>query len=310
MSCVRCDSRLESDSRCTVWAGATLRPAALPLSACLCHLQANAPNVTASSGPGGRFADALSVGAAAADWLPPGIFSGDGTAFSEAVPNSGKGFACSYRYLNDWASTHFAAMNSKQVRCGAVRCGAVRCGAVRCDAVRCGALQFGERGGAALSLAALLPQAAACLPAQQLPAHLHLQPLTQPSQSQPPTKRPSPPLAPAPQWDNGNACGRCITAWCDDERCPTRGKRVQVLIADKCPECAHGDVDFSIPVYRDITGMWPHRLRISWEWSDCSDNMQGGIRLDPKVSLRGKGCAWAPLLGAGLMQPGAAQLPQ
>jgi hypothetical protein len=125
VSCVRCDSKLESDSRCTVWAGATLRPAALPLSACLCHLQANAPNVTASSATGGRFADALSVGAAAADWLPPGIFSGDGTAFSEAVPNSGKGFACSYRYLNDWASTHFAAMNSKQVRCGAMRCIAV-----------------------------------------------------------------------------------------------------------------------------------------------------------------------------------------
>jgi hypothetical protein len=114
-----------------------LRPAALPLSACLCHLQANAPNVTASSGPGGRFADALSVGAAAADWLPPGIFSGDGTAFSEAVPNSGKGFACSYRYLNDWASTHFAAMNSKQVRCGAMRCGAVHCSLERGAGRRC-----------------------------------------------------------------------------------------------------------------------------------------------------------------------------
>ena len=70
-------------------------------------------------------------------------------------------------------------------------------------------------------------------------------------------------------------------------------------IVDKCPECAHGDVDFSIPVYRDITGMWPHRLRISWEWSDCSDNMQGGIRLDPKVG-REQGVRWWLLLRAGL----------
>ena len=116
----RCDSKLESDSRLvgTVWAGSTHPPLLCPASLPAFALQANAPNVTASSGPGGRFADAL--GTAAADWLPPGIFSGDGTAFSEAVPNSGKGFACSYRYLNDWASTHFAAMNSKQVRCGAV----------------------------------------------------------------------------------------------------------------------------------------------------------------------------------------------
>ena len=102
------DSQLHSES------GLRQRPLGL-LSACL-FLQANAPNVTASSGPGVRFASALA--GAAADWLPPGIFSGDGTAFSEAVPNSGKGFACSYRYLNDWASTHFAAMNSQQVGCG------------------------------------------------------------------------------------------------------------------------------------------------------------------------------------------------
>jgi hypothetical protein len=46
-----------------------------------------------------------------------------------------------------------------------------------------------------------------------------------------------------------------------------------------------GDVDFSIPVYRDITGMWPHRLTIQWEWSDCSANIDGDIHLSPKVGL-------------------------
>ena len=29
------------------------------------------------------------------------LFTGDGTAYSEAVAD-GTGFACSYRYLNDW----------------------------------------------------------------------------------------------------------------------------------------------------------------------------------------------------------------
>jgi hypothetical protein len=51
-------------------------------------------------------------------WLPSGLYSGDGTAYSEAVPNTGKGFACSYRYLNDWASTHFAAINRPMVSGG------------------------------------------------------------------------------------------------------------------------------------------------------------------------------------------------
>ncbi len=70
-------------------------------------LQANQPNVTASDG--------RQLGLGRVPWLPAGTFGGDGTAFSEAVPNTGKGFACSFRYLNDWASTHFAAMNAAQV---------------------------------------------------------------------------------------------------------------------------------------------------------------------------------------------------
>ena len=140
-------------------------------------------------------------------------------------------------------------------------------------------------GSLAVCLFGMLHLAKTCTGSQPPARHWAAQPAARNHQ----TSASLPPPVPALQWDNGNACGRCITAWCDDERCPTRGKRVQVLIADKCPECAHGDVDFSIPVYRDITGMWPHRLRISWEWSDCSDNMQGGIRLDPKVRLRGKG---------------------
>ncbi len=43
------------------------------------------------------------------------------------------------------------------------------------------------------------------------------------------------------QWDNGKACGRCLTAWCVDERCATRHKPVQVMITDLCPECKEGE---------------------------------------------------------------------
>lgn len=56
------------------------------------------------------------------------------------------------------------------------------------------------------------------------------------------------------------------------------------------PRCARraGDVDFSIPVYREITGMWPHRLRVQWEWSDCSPMIEGNILLTPKVGPGGR----------------------
>lgn len=79
------------------------------------------PNVTAMDGAhrlgGGAVAGAVAdaVSAAVAPWLPAGLFGGDGTAYSEAVANTGAGFACSYRYLNDWASTHFAAINKPMV---------------------------------------------------------------------------------------------------------------------------------------------------------------------------------------------------
>ena len=35
----------------------------------------------------------------------------------------------------------------------------------------------------------------------------------------------------SPQWDEGAVCGRCITAWCVDERCPTRNQKVQVQVS-------------------------------------------------------------------------------
>ncbi|KAL4451678.1 hypothetical protein ABPG75_007340 [Micractinium tetrahymenae] len=133
-------------------------------------------------------------------WLPSGVFSGDGTAYSEAVDGTGANFACSYRYLNPYFSTNFVAINKAM-------------------------------------------------------------------------------------WDNGNACGKCITAWCVDDRCPVKGKKVTAQVVDLCPECKEGDVDFSIPMYRDVTGSWPNRLSVSWQWTDCSDMVQGDIMITPKDGI-------------------------
>lgn len=124
-------------------------------------------------------------------------YSGDGTAFSDAVANTGAGFACSFRYLNNWASKYFVAMNNAQ-------------------------------------------------------------------------------------WDNGARCGTCIRAQCVDPKCPVQNKPVVAMVVDKCPECKHGDIDFSYPAYTDVTGSWPNRLKIEWEFVDCGALIDGTISIYPK----------------------------
>ena len=59
---------------------------------------------------------------------------------------------------------------------------------------------------------------------------------------------------------------------------------------------AAGDIDFSFPAYKAVTGSWPNRLTIQWEFSDCSDQISGGIHLDPKDGINAQ---WQVGLGAG-----------
>jgi hypothetical protein len=80
------------------------------------------------------------------------------------------------------------------------------------------------------------------------------------------------------QWEDGKACGRCIKARCVDERCTVKDKEVLVQVVDLCPECKEGDVDFSFPAYKDITGLWPHRLSVEWTWSSCAPEIDGTIK--------------------------------
>ncbi|KDD73685.1 hypothetical protein H632_c1928p0, partial [Helicosporidium sp. ATCC 50920] len=126
------------------------------------------------------------------------VFTGDGTAYSEAVSNQGGiGFACSYRYLNDYFKVNFAAINQ-------------------------------------------------------------------------------------PMWNDGANCGRCLVATCVDPQC-RNGQTVLVQVVDLCPECKYGDVDFSIPTYNRMTGLWPNRLKIQWSWNDdCANMITGTIQFSPK----------------------------
>jgi expansin (peptidoglycan-binding protein) len=66
----------------------------------------------------------------------------------------------------------------------------------------------------------------------------------------------------AAQWDDGQACGKCVKVHCVDAKCTVQSE-VVLYVVDKCPECARGDLDLSIPSYRDVTGFWPNRLKVS-----------------------------------------------
>jgi hypothetical protein len=48
---------------------------------------------------------------------------------------------------------------------------------------------------------------------------------------------------PPARWENGAACGRCVSVKCVDERCAVRGEARVGMVVDKCPECADGDID-------------------------------------------------------------------
>jgi hypothetical protein len=67
-----------------------------------------------------------------------------------------------------------------------------------------------------------------------------------------------------------------------DPGCPTQGVAVKMLLVDLCPECHFGDIDMSYPAYRAVTGTFPNRLKVEWDFVECGDDMQGKIWMHPK----------------------------
>ncbi|OWZ03901.1 hypothetical protein PHMEG_00024290 [Phytophthora megakarya] len=73
------------------------------------------------------------------------------------------------------------------------------------------------------------------------------------------------------QWESLGNCGRCIEVSCIDEQCTANNKTAVVQVLDRCPECAHGALDLSPTVYKEITGLDPNRLTVRWRFVDCPD---------------------------------------
>lgn len=57
-----------------------------------------------------------------------------------------------------------------------------------------------------------------------------------------------------------------MTAWCVDERCPVRNKRVQVMITDLCPECKEGEWSRGVAVVVGDCGCWLRGLAVWSGW--------------------------------------------
>ncbi|RHY28926.1 hypothetical protein DYB32_007403, partial [Aphanomyces invadans] len=81
------------------------------------------------------------------------------------------------------------------------------------------------------------------------------------------------------QYDYGVHCGRCVSVTCVDARCPTK-RSVMGQITDRCPECSHGDLDMSLPMFQQVTGFTTDRLAISWDFVDCP--VAGGVQVCAK----------------------------
>ena len=69
----------------------------------------------------------------------------------------------------------------------------------------------------------------------------------------------------AKQWSKGAWCGACVVARCADKACKATAP-VVVQILDECPECALGDLDFSVPAFKELTGLSPSRVAIEWQF--------------------------------------------
>ena len=65
------------------------------------------------------------------------------------------------------------------------------------------------------------------------------------------------------------------------------------LSACRCPECKHGDIDFSDPSFLQLTGLRPDRVKIEWSFTPCAPYIKGSIRVRAAWRLHTSGLASA-----------------
>ncbi|KAF0699673.1 Aste57867_9773 [Aphanomyces stellatus] len=83
-----------------------------------------------------------------------------------------------------------------------------------------------------------------------------------------------------PQYNTGLHCGQCVQVRCTDRRCQST-KPVVAQVTDRCPECSHGDLDMTWPLFQDVTGFTTDKYAIAWAFVDCPV-VPGGIQVCAK----------------------------
>ncbi|ETW09030.1 hypothetical protein H310_01498 [Aphanomyces invadans] len=81
------------------------------------------------------------------------------------------------------------------------------------------------------------------------------------------------------QYNEGLNCGRCVQVQCTDSRC-TSNKVMTAQVTDRCPECSHGDLDMTLPLFNELTGHFTDKYKIEWQFVDCP--VSGGVQVCAK----------------------------
>ena len=82
------------------------------------------------------------------------------------------------------------------------------------------------------------------------------------------------------QYIDDLGCGLCAAVVSPSN--PNKVIRVRVL--DQCPECAHGSLDFSDKAFKELTGMDPARVKITWALIPCDVDINEYKAVVPKGS--------------------------
>lgn len=82
------------------------------------------------------------------------------------------------------------------------------------------------------------------------------------------------------QYATDFGCGLCAVAVSTSNPF----KPIRVRIIDRCPECAHGSLDFSDKAFKALTNMNPARVKIAWAVIPCDIDIAGYPALVEKGS--------------------------
>jgi len=67
------------------------------------------------------------------------------------------------------------------------------------------------------------------------------------------------------QYFDDMGCGACALVVSTSNP----NKPIRIRIIDQCPECEHGSLDFSDKAFKELTGMDPARVKITWALIPC-----------------------------------------